>query len=271
MKNNFEDRRNARLENAKNQAQKNRDKAGETLQRAAEMARVIPFGQPILIGHHSEKKDRNYRNKIDSTYRRGFEMIDKADYYEEKAKAIEANDAISSDDPAAVEKLTEKLNQLKAKQEFMKAANRCIRKQNKDAFLLLPGATEAIWQEITTPGRCGGMGFPHFKLTNNNAKIKQAEQRIRILQLTAARPVVDKTINGVRIFENHDVNRLQLFFDGKPDENIRKQLKSCGFRWAPSEGAWQKNIGNRALHDATRIAEFIGEYLIKKQLGGIGS
>ena len=24
---------------------------------------VIPFGQPILIGHHSEKRDRNYRRR----------------------------------------------------------------------------------------------------------------------------------------------------------------------------------------------------------------
>ena len=36
---------------------------------------------------------------------------------------------------------------------------------------------------------------------------------------------------------NREDNRLQVFFDGKPDADTRAELKSNGFRWAPSVGA----------------------------------
>jgi hypothetical protein len=53
-------------------------------------------------------------------------------------------------------------------------------------------------------------------------------------------------IAGVRVVENFDENRLQLFFDGKPSEDIRARLKSRGFKWAPSQGAWQRQLNNNA-------------------------
>jgi hypothetical protein len=39
--------------------------------------------------------------------------------------------------------------------------------------------------------------------------------------------------------DNVPYNRIQIFFDEKPDADIRKKLKQNGFRWAPSNGAWQ--------------------------------
>lgn len=93
------------------------------------------MGQPILIGHHSEKRDRNYRDKIHNTMGRSVEGGKKADYYAEKAETIKNNDAIFSDDPDALTKLEQKLGSLKENQEFTKAANRCVKKQDKEAFL----------------------------------------------------------------------------------------------------------------------------------------
>ena len=34
---------------------------------------------------------------------------------------------------------------------------------------------------------------------------------------------------------NREDNRLQVFFDGKPDADTRAELKSSGFRWAPRD------------------------------------
>jgi len=45
---------------------------------AHKMADVIPFGQPILVGHHSEKSDRSYRARIDSHQRKGVEAHQRA-------------------------------------------------------------------------------------------------------------------------------------------------------------------------------------------------
>ena len=38
--------------------------------------------------------------------------------------------------------------------------------------------------------------------------------------------------------------RIQLFFEGKPEPEVRDILKSNGFRWAPSVGAWQRQLNN---------------------------
>lgn len=43
--------------------------------------------------------------------------------------------------------------------------------------------------------------------------------------------------DGGRVEANKADNRLQVFFDGKPDEAARDELKANGFRWAPSVGA----------------------------------
>lgn len=52
---------------------------------ARDMAHGIPFGQPILVGHHSERRDRNYRNRIENKFRKGYENYNKAKYWERKA------------------------------------------------------------------------------------------------------------------------------------------------------------------------------------------
>ncbi|MCH5684264.1 DUF3560 domain-containing protein [Niabella sp. W65] len=56
MKHNFEERRQKRIDYAKKQAAKNEQLSDELYNQASKMSSAIPFGQPILVGHHSEKK-----------------------------------------------------------------------------------------------------------------------------------------------------------------------------------------------------------------------
>jgi len=83
----------------------------ETYRQARRMGDAIPFGQPILVGHHSEGRDRNYRAKIHNTYGKAFELQDKAEYYAQKAARI-GTGGISSDDPEAIQKLRDELTNL---------------------------------------------------------------------------------------------------------------------------------------------------------------
>jgi predicted peroxiredoxin len=92
-------------------------------------------------------------------------------------------------------------------------------------------------------------------LTNNNANIKRIEKRIAGLKALADTVAVHIEINGVRIFENREANRLQLFFDGKPAAEVIKQLKEHGFRWCRSEVAWQRHISNNAIYWGKQIAQ----------------
>ena len=49
------------------------------------------------------------------------------------------------------------------------------------------------------------------------------------------------------------MNRLQIFFDAIPDEEVRKELKGWSFKWARSVGAWQRQLTSNAIYAASRI------------------
>jgi hypothetical protein len=42
---------------------------------------------------------------------------------------------------------------------------------------------------------------------------------------------------GVRLVKNTALDRVQLIFSEKPDEELRRRLKKSAFRWSPREGA----------------------------------
>lgn len=52
---------------------------------------------------------------------------------------------------------------------------------------------------------------------------------------------------------NYSENRLQIIYDEKPSAEIRSNLKKCAFRWAPSEGAWQRQLTSSAIHAAIQV------------------
>lgn len=258
MKHNFEERKQNRIDHAKEQAEKNKDKADQLYNEAQKMSSVIPFGQPILLGHHSEKSDRSYRNKIHNKFGKSFEASDKAGYYEDKAATIVNNDAIFSDDPNALDKLKDKLAGLQTTQEFMKAANKCIKKKDKTAFLQLEYGTEKLWEQLNIYDSFDGTGFPSYRLRNNNANIARLKKRIEQVEKAATKTTQEIVINNVRIVENIEANRVQLFFPAIPPEEFRKQLKQNGFRWWRSESAWQRHHNAYALYLAKQLA---GKYL----------
>lgn len=58
---------------------------------AREYASRIPFGQPILVGHHSEGRHRRDLAKIDRAYDRAFTQLDESEDAAERAKAAAAH------------------------------------------------------------------------------------------------------------------------------------------------------------------------------------
>lgn len=51
-----------------------------------------------------------------------------------------------------------------------------------------------------------------------------------------------------------DDNRLQVFFEEKPDEDKRTELKKGGFKWSPTAGAWQRQLNGNAFYAANHIS-----------------
>ncbi|CAN5447157.1 hypothetical protein BH10PLA2_BH10PLA2_08380 [soil metagenome] len=54
-------------------------------------------------------------------------------------------------------------------------------------------------------------------------------------------------VNGVELWANYGLDRAQLVFPGKPDNQVREKLKRCGWKWAPSQDAWQRQLTNAAI------------------------
>jgi hypothetical protein len=252
--NEFEAKRQARIDRLNSAADRVESEGKALLNDADRMGEAIPFGQPILVGHYSEKSDRRYRERMHNKMTRGFEKIDAAAELRRRAEAAEKNTAIFSDDPNASEKIEAKIERLEKRQEMMKQANKLIRKNDREGLLEM-GFSETAIMKLFLPDFCGRVGFPDYALANNGANIRRLKARLAEVQQKAEQELSQTEINGIRIVNDPDANRTQIYFPGKPDKATRTALKSHGFRWAPSQGCWQRHMSNGAEYWAKRIVE----------------
>lgn len=165
-------------------------------------------------------------------------------------------EAIMSGDTDAVEKLEKKLEGLKETQEQMKAANRAIRlKDTKkgDNLLKEMGYNDTQIKGLRTPDFCGRVGYPNYALTNNNANIHRVESRLKHLKAVKEQENSESENEYFKVIENTEIMRLQLFFEGKPEANVRDVLKSNGFRWSPRNECWQRQLTDNAKYALKRV------------------
>lgn len=108
-------------------------KSSAALEGARRIADGIPFGQPILVGHHSEGRHRRDVARIENGMRSGLEHGRMAQEHEQKADGLEEQlrGAIYSDDVDAVERLEQKLRGLEQKRETMKSRNAAYRREHR--------------------------------------------------------------------------------------------------------------------------------------------
>lgn len=247
----YETRKAARISRLQARASWLHSEGESRLAGARRLGDAIPFGQPILVGHHSEKRHRRDIDRIDSGYRKGFAAIKQAEVCERRAEAAEENRAISSDDPAALEKLRAKLAALEANRARAVALNKAGRAKDPIAALGALGVKDP--ERIVAGFDRFRAVIPGYKLTNWSSEARRLKDRISLLEQRAAAPErAPETIGEVRIVEED--NRVQLHFPGKPSAEIRTALKSHGFRWAPSVGAWQRMASPDAWYWARQVA-----------------
>ena len=245
----YDERREARQDRLDSRVDRLTAERDARMNAAHAIAERIPFGQPILVGHHSERHHRADIARIDNNMRKACELSEAI-----RDVPAEATTAILASDSDATELLAGRIADAEANQSRMKAANVCIRKQDRAGLSAL-GFGDADIARLFTPDFCGRVGYPTFELTNNNANIRRMKDRLEYLTKAKARPSTEREENGVRIVEDTEVMRLRLYFPGKPAPDVIANLKSSGFRWAPSEGAWQMNLHNRARWLAGEIVK----------------
>lgn len=188
---------------------------------------------------------------------------------EKIAGLLRSSNIIKSSDADALEKLQQKVEKLEALQAEMKEANAYYRKHktlkgykdfSDERAEKLDKAIEESWYKKP---------FAPFELTNNNAKIKSAKARIAEIERlkkeaaeaaeAAEQPESEKETTLFKIVENAEIMRLQVIFDGKPNAEARQIMKSNGFRWSPSNSAWQRQLTNNARYAVKRVQEQLQE------------
>lgn len=60
-------------------------------------------------------------------------------------------------------------------------------------------------------------------------------------------------VGDVSCLNNKTMERVQIRFPGKPDEEMRAELKKRSFRWAPSVGMWQRKNARNGVCNAEGI------------------
>lgn len=169
-----------------------------------------------------------------------------------------AKEVIRSDDENAIEALEDKVQALTALQEKMKAVNKYFRKHKTlDGCDLLD---ESQIENLRASMECytwERQPYPSFELQNNLANIKRCQERLDGLRRIKDKGTSEQDYGFCKVVENAEEMRIQILFDGKPDEAIRKILKGHGFRWAPSQGAWQRQLNNNGKYAAKTVIEKI--------------
>jgi hypothetical protein len=256
----YEERKEARIERLEERAAKKKAEAEARWQASGERASRIPMGQPILKGHHSEKRHRRDIERIQADSRKSVEARREAEELERRAAAAEASGAISSDDPKALEKLQKKLAYMEAQREQIKRFNRLARKGDQEAISRI-----AKYLGPSASYHKPEKGYPAYVLTNLGGNIRRVKERIQELETRAQRTARQTEIGDWEIVENPDVNRTQMQTrDGRrATEEEKKALKSYGFRWSRNEGAWQRQISNAAWSAAESVAK------ISEKAGGM--
>ena len=161
------------------------------------------------------------------------------------------------DDPQAAAKLEAKLVKLESAQETMKAVNAYFRKNKtlEGCPSLTPEQITKLQQEMSQSWHLDkSRPYPAYMLSNNNAEIRRIRGRIEQVRQHEDTHFAGWEFDGGRVEANKADNRLQVFFDGKPDEAARDELKANGFRWAPSVGAWQRQLNKNAYYAAGYIS-----------------
>ena len=185
----------------------------------------------------------------------------------DKIKSISnGTEVIKSNDEDCIERLEYKLETLKTLQDKMKAVNAALRKKDIEEGnldLMELGYTEDDIKEIRTPDIIGRIGYPAYRLQNNNQEIHRIEERINSLKTVKERGTTEEENEGYTYKEDTELMRIQFIFDDKPDEETRAILKQYGFRWAPSQGAWQRQLTT----NGQRSAKFVKKALSSLNAG----
>jgi len=219
-------------------------KASEAFNTARHALDGIEPGQPILVGHHSERKHRAALEKHDNAMRRAFESENMKNHHLSCADGIQRqlDHSVFSDDTNAVEALRARIAEREAEANRIKAYNKTCKAAAKagqphgDLSLLDDRQKANLCTLLRVCAYQVGPGgsFPSYATTNLRANIRRYQQRLDDIQRRAARSERAANAKGGVIIEGAEY--VNVTFAEKPDNQVIDALKAAGFVWCA--GTW---------------------------------
>ena len=186
------------------------------------------------------------------------------------ADQYETGEVVKSVDLNAIAKLQDKIKQLEEKKEYIYRQQRAEKeyKKSKDSSVfekydIKKEDVEEMLDEINRYGYA-----LYSSPANINAEIRRIRERITGLEKNQSKGEEEILIEGGKIVKNGATQRLQIFFEGIPDKDVREKLKKHAFKWAPSVKAWQRTLTPNAIWDVEH--NLLATGILKKQgLSGV--
>ena len=242
-----------------------------------------------------EKKDKFIKNTEkrlkELKYTGGTESVEdvKKKVFDDYSKGKWSyGDKIDNTDPYAIEKIQGKIKYMEDAHDVTLLYNKMCKKN---------GITNWQWADRTDEDRAKRrevlnqtinaakeqgysdevikQGIEHPFGQNQTADIRRNKQRLEELQARQSKLEERKAsesngetvssantgrvdFDGGYVYENPELDRIQIIYDGKPAREIIDKLKHNGFRWSPSQGAWQRQLNRNGRSAVNRVFEETG-------------
>lgn len=164
-------------------------------------------GQPVLVGHHSERAHRRALERVDNAHGKVIEHEQMMNKHAASASALEheLDRSIYSDDDDAIERLQERIDELEAERDRMKSINQWFTRNAgvprrrvpvgapdelvAKAKIALAQAKEELeltdreWTDVLNAMQHNCiLGYPPYALSNIGGNISRQRKRLRGLQ-----------------------------------------------------------------------------------------
>lgn len=228
--------------------------AEQAFTRARQLADVVPFGQPILVGHHSEGRHRSLLKRVDGLYRSGSDSFDRA----KSLSSRTVGNQISSADGDAIGKLQREVERLelsvaehKADLAIAKKAFRawCKETGRDPKFVeggdLLENCSDRTILSMVDLGLARHTPFMRVRWLGSMAPKLNATRK-RLAELEAFHETEPLVGDGPGWSLCEDDGRWCLVLDCRNDPEMKARVRSAGFVWSPSRSCWVRKLTPQA-------------------------
>ena len=162
------------------------------------------------------------------------------------------NSVVKSTDTRAIEMLTENVELLKERLQFMQSVNDYYKEHGTmEGFPGIDAEMVTKLNERVSDGQ--KTPYPGKFFTENKETIEKHEANIDRLKNNPETVFKGWEFVGGEAIVNLANNRLQLAFEERPSDEQLNTLKKNGFKWGPRSKCWQRQLTHKSFEACDKI------------------